>query len=385
MADNIEVVNEQPQAQAASTTTIPQEVHEQMRAALGMEQPAATTATTQESVVETKEPPVFNFDTLKEKFGYTSPEDLEKEVTELRAFKATPPKAEPIKFENEHSERVFRAIQAGKTKEVYETLAQQERLDSLTALEINKSNADEVIKMGMGLKYKDLSPQEIEYKFNKQFAVPKKPVQDVVNESDEDYAVKVSGWEEQVRDAEMNKIIEAKLMKPELEAAKAKLVLPEIKNEVDEDYVQYKKSLDDQSKVNEQIAAAYKAFTPKTIETKVGFKDESNKIDFEFQFEPDSESFAKTVDMATNINKFFDFFIKPDGTPDREGFLGALHFALNKEKYLMEAMRQSKNATIKAKLPDNTQGGLVRHMPTGEGEETELQKGMRLALAGHMR
>lgn len=320
-----------------------------------------------------------SFDVIKEKFNYQNVEDAIKEIEELRGFKANP--SIDLQFENEFSEKLFKAIKGGKIKEVNSLLSEQERIESLTGLEVSKDTAADIIKLGMQLEYKDLTKTEIDYRFNKQFGIPKEPVQ-LISEEDDDFALRHSAWKEQVADIEMNRIIEAKLTKPKLESAKSKIVLPEVDAPVDEGYIQYKKMLEDQPKIDAEIVQAYKAFTPKAIETKMNFNDEANKVSFEFQYEPDAESFNRTLDMVSDINKFFDQFKNQDGTPDRKRFLSALDFALNKDKYLMEAMKQSKNATLKSRLPDNSQGGMKAQIPQGQQELSEVDKQMRASLAG---
>src|ERR1700733_9891213 len=53
------------------------------------------------------------FGLFKEKFGYDTPETAIREIEELRAYKATPIIPE-LSFENADSEKVLRALQAGK-------------------------------------------------------------------------------------------------------------------------------------------------------------------------------------------------------------------------------------------------------------------------------
>lgn len=316
------------------------------------------------------------FAPIKDKFGYNSPEDVIREVEELRAFKANPVKEE-IKFENETSEKLFKALKQGKESEIYEYLEKKSKLDRYTSAEIDERTAEDVIKLGMKIKYNDLSDTEIDYRFKKQFPSPKEPVQGI-DEDVEDFDKRKQEWLSTIDDIKMNKIIEAKLMRPELENAKTKLVLPDIESS-DQDYLNYKKMVEQSKKEEQEIQKAYNSFTPEQFETKVNFTDDANKISFDFEFKPDSESFKKSVEFASDINKFFEQFTNQDGTPDRKKFLDAIYFAMNKEKILMEAMKQTKNATIKANLPDNSGGGLNRHNPSFQ-EPSELAKQMEVAL-----
>lgn len=317
------------------------------------------------------------FAPFKEKFGYQSVEDALKEIEELRGLREKPPVVD-VEFENEQSEKLFKALREGKMNEVYQVLEQQQKLERLTTSEVNKDNADEIIKLGMQIKYKDLTPQEIDYKFRKQYAIPKEPIRDESLETEEDFAQRKAEWAEKVADIEMSKIIDAKLSKPDLESAKSKITLPEIEDQVDEGYLQYLKQLEDAPKIQEEVSAAYNALTPKNIETKLKFVDEPNNIDFEFQYQPDEESFSTARQMVLDISQFFESFKNSDGTPNREKFLDSIYFALNKEKVLLEAIKQAKNATIKSFLPDNSTPG-NRQFPQTQ-ELSELDKFMKMSL-----
>lgn len=383
MADNIieqPIVQENVQPQSSVSPEIAEMMAISLNGGIVPEKQDEITSVETNKDQENKNEINTSFDLIKEKFNYLTVDDAIKEIEELRGLKASP--SIDVQFENEFSEKLFKAIKGGKIKEVNSLLAQQERLESLTEIEINKDSAADIIKLGMQLKYKDLTASEIDYKFNKQFGIPKEPVQ-LINEEDEDFSIRHAAWKEQKTDVEMSRIIEAKLAKPELEIAKSKIVLPDIDTPIDERYIQYQKMLEEQPKIDAEIIQAYKAFTPKSIETKLNFNDETNKVAFEFQYEPDPESFNKTINMMGDINKFFDKFKNQDGTPDRKGFLSAIDFALNKDKYLMEAIKQSKNATLKSRLPDNNQGGLHMQPTQVQNEPSELHKQMRMSLAGY--
>ena len=389
MADNVVETQEQisPDVQQMMEISLKGFVPQQQTAQASQELPMAVEPTAQvqqvvEAKVETVVEPTFTFDILKDKFGYEKPDDVISEIEQLRSLKNNPAKPE-IKFENELSEKLFKAIQSGKEDEVYKYLSEKNRLELLTSQEVNKDSAADIIKLGMQLKYKDLTPQEIDYKFNKEFALPKQPIQ-TIEESDEEFAEKLSEWKERVADIEMNKIIEAKLIKPELDGAKSKLVLPTLEEATDEGYAQYLKMLEDIPKLDAEVKEAYKSFVPKQIETKLKFTDEASKIDFEFQYEPDNESFKKAVELASDQDLFFNSFINSDGTPNRKGFLEFIYKGLNAERMVTEAIKQGSNARMKALLPDNSSGGLNRQSPSII-EQSELDKQMQASLLGFQR
>lgn len=320
------------------------------------------------------------FGLFKEKFGYETPEAAIQDIERLRAFEAQPRTPE-FTVPDDDSASILRALAAGKKEDVWKALDHEMRIDRLLSTEVNKDSAADIVKMGMALKYKDLTPDEINYKFNKQFSLPPKPVQ-TLEEDNTDFQERLSVWQDQANDKQMELMIEAKLAKPELQNAKGKLEFPQIETPADEGYIQYKKMLEENARQDAETKEAYKALTPKAIETKINFKDEANKIAFEFQFEPDGEKFKKAVEIATNADLFWKTFMNSDGTPNRTLFLESIMYALDKNSILMAAMNQSKNATIKAQLPDNSQGGLVRQAPQTQ-EPSDLDKMMRASLAGY--
>lgn len=393
MADN---VNDQGTTQTAAATETAQvaqpdykaELAQQMAISLnGGVAPTETDKTTVPqgtdtlAVSETQTVVSNPFDLFKEKFGYDTPEAAIKDIEDLRAFKAAP-RLQEFQVPDEESAAILRAIAKGDRKEIYQHLDREMKLENLISGEVTKDTAESIVKMGMQLKYKDLTPEEINYRFRKQFAIPPQPERNI-EEEDADYQHRLSVWKDQVSDAQMGLMIEAKLTKPELEKARTKFVLPDIETPIsDEGYIQYQKMLEEKAKSDVETKEAYKALTTKAIETKINFNDEANKIAFEFQFEPDAEGFAKAVETACDADRFWQTFTNSDGSPNRQLFLDAIYYANNKNKIILEAINQGKNAAIKASLPDNSQGGLVRQIAQSQ-EPNELDAQMRASLKGY--
>jgi len=153
---------------------------------------------------------------------------LKAEREEYKALKSKT--QDELKFEDEQSKQIHELLRTGKKKEVLEFLATQEKLEALVSAEVNEDTAGEIIKLGLKLKHKDLTDKEIEYKYNKQYSLPKEPVKGELDDDDE-FAEKHAEWKERVDAIKMDKIIEAKTMKPELQKANTELVLPEIQKE----------------------------------------------------------------------------------------------------------------------------------------------------------
>lgn len=352
-------------------------------------QEAAATETQTADSATTTEVNADPFAIFKDKFGYQTHEDAIKEIEELRALKDKP---QEFQLENEESKKLLAAVAKGDRKSVLNILAKQDRLDELTAVEVTKDNAPAIIKMAMQVENSDLTQAEIDFQYEEQYTPPKEPKEPVQRGSEtddeflerkEDWQERHDEWKKRVASIETKISIAAKMAKPKLEAAKSTIVFPDIETETDEDYNQYLKMLEEKPRLNAEIAAAYKALAPQSIETKVKFTDEANKIDFEFQYVPDAESFNRIVEMVSDMDKLYSQFKNQDGTPDRKRFLETIYFGLNKDKIILEAIKQSKNATIKASLPDNS-GGSQRQFPQSQ-ELSEVDKLMRASLNGHLK
>ncbi len=188
-------------------------------------EPAAATSfpDTEEEIVDADE-------WLKTQFGWDNADSAKAEIEELRKLRETASSPADIEFANEQSAKFFKLLQEGKEDDLYSFLESKKKIDRLAAADLNSSTAAEIIKLNMAQKYKDLTPSEIEYKFNKDFGIPSRPVQKDI-ETDEEYQERVSAWDSKVKDIETEMLIEAKLAKPELEKYKSELVLPEIQFE----------------------------------------------------------------------------------------------------------------------------------------------------------
>jgi len=165
---------------------------------------------------------------LKREFSWESTEQAKAELEELRSFRERQEEQE-IEFENEESLNLFRLFKEGKQDDVYSYLENRRKLDKLLTSEVNKETAADIIKLSLQNTYKDLTPEEIEYRFKREFGVPEKPVQRDI-ETDEEYAERLSSWESKVKDVETDLLIEAKLARPELEKMKSELVFPDIED-----------------------------------------------------------------------------------------------------------------------------------------------------------
>lgn len=199
---------------------------------LQQQNPAAVEPTTTSSpdTQEDEEEIVDADEWLKGQFGWDNADAAKAEIEELRKLRENANTQAEIEFANEQSAKFFKLLQDGKEDDLYSFLEQKKKIDRLSSADLNQSTAAEIIKLNMQQKYKDLTPTEIEYKFNKQFGVPDRPSQKDI-ESDEEYQERLQSWESKVKDIETEMFIEAKLARPELEKYKSELILPDIQFE----------------------------------------------------------------------------------------------------------------------------------------------------------
>ena len=304
--------------------------------------PITDTPPVTDKIVDTP-PPVDNppvvTNELKEKLGFEDWDAAQAAIADLKQKAETPAEKE---FANEQSKLAYSYLKEGKTKELKQFLETQEKLESFTSAEVTEDTAPDIIKLGMQLKHKDLSPKEIDYKFNKEFGIPKEPVQKN-DELDEEFEARKEEWQEKVNDIKMNLMIEAKLAKPELVKTKAELVLPDI-SKPDADYEQYKASRADQPQRDAETKEAYSKISTKDVAMVFKFNDEALKLAFDVTYEPDKESFDKSVSLASDLNSFLSNYYGKDGSPDRTRFLKDLYAGQNIQKIVTEAMVEAVNA-----------------------------------------
>jgi hypothetical protein len=205
---------------------------------------------------------------VKDKWGYEDPELVKADLEELKVLREKVKTPEPIKYANEVSEQLHKAIEAGKIEDVHSILDKQIRISKLTTGEINKNVAGEIVKMNMQARYPTLTPVEIDYKFSKQFSVPVEPVYDEAKETEAEFTARHEQWEKTVKEVEMDLLIEAKTSLPELEKLKTELKLPQIQ----------KPEAEVKQPTQEELDAAKKAadaFILNAESTLIGIKDTS--------------------------------------------------------------------------------------------------------------
>lgn len=320
--------------------------------------------TASSTVVETTEkkddkvitPEVKNEDELKkswhENYGWQTEEDAKTEIESLRKLKEAPPEAIEYKFENDESKKLAEAISKGDRKTVLSILETQEKIEALSASDINDNSAEEILKLSMQLKSKnngiELSKEEINYKYNKEFGIPKEPVRRD-DELDSEFEERQSEWKEKVADIKMNRNIEAKLAKPELENLKTKLVLPEANKPTAQANEPTQEQLDAIDKARKNFLSSLESNFSKADGFNTKVKDESVEIPISFKI-PDEEKVAikGRLQEGLDINSYMDKrWFDESGNAKIEQIVTDLYQLENLDKIISGIANNSANERIK--------------------------------------
>lgn len=156
-------------------------------------------------------------------FEFDSEETAKSEIARLKQVKPQ----EEILFANDESKKFFEYIKEGKTDDVYSYLQTQKTLNKLLDGDIDESKAADIIKYNLASKYKEFSQADVERKFNKQYGIPKEPIQ-TVDELDDEFKARYDEWKEKVSEIKADMILDAKVVRPEIAKFKSELVLPDI-------------------------------------------------------------------------------------------------------------------------------------------------------------
>lgn len=240
---------------------------------------------------------------FQREFGM-APTDFKSKWEELNKPKEAATSQE-IQWANDESKRLFDAIREGKEDEVYKYLNQKQQLSKLENYDISDANqAAEIIRANLQFKYKDLSTQEIDRLFSRQYSMPAQPQQTDL-QTDEEFAAVMDQWKQQVQEKQQDMIIDAKLAKPELSQFKSQIVLPEIQ----------KPQVQQAGPTPEELAAmeagrkAYLGAVEAGYQNFKGFtvtaKDGDVQLPISYGINPEELNASKQTIEDFNVNDFF--------------------------------------------------------------------------------
>ena len=161
-------------------------------------------------------------DYIKQRLGFSSVDEAVQEIEKLKN------KSGDINFENETSRRFYEYAKEQKEDDLINFLQEKKKVERLASAEIkDEKTAEEIVKLSMYQKNKDLDKEEIDFLFNEKFTKPAKPEQRF-DELESEYEERVAEWERRVNEVNKRLVIEAKLARPDIEKIKESLILPDI-------------------------------------------------------------------------------------------------------------------------------------------------------------
>ena len=320
----------------------------------------------EETKVEEQVASTQSFDSnqfIKERFGYDSVEEAEQEFKKLKEQPS-------FEFKDDVSKSLFDAIKEGKADDVYEILNQQKRLEKLTSSELTPDLAAEIVKTNIKNKYKDLSADDVELLFYDQHFVPLKPEQGY-DESDEDYAGKVKTWQSQADYAERRLMIEAKVIRPELEKLKSEIKLPDIYNEAGREA-----ESQEEFEIMQQARSIYEKTLDSDFQSFNGFnvsvKDEDVEIPISFNVAEDERLAMKNDLTDFDSDSYFENrWFSEDGKPKVQQIMADKYLLENREKIFSKIANEAASQRLLAHLKKN--GNInINQSPTPQGAKPDL-------------
>ncbi len=310
-------------------------------------------------------------DFIRERFGFESVEEAEQE---FRKLKEKP----EFDFENETSRNLFAAIKEGKTDEIFDILNQQKKLEQLTSSEINSDVAAEIIRTNIQNKYKDLTSDEVDLLFYQNFGVPSKPEQGY-DETDEDYSLKLKAWQNEVDYVEKRMIIEAKVLRPELEKLKSEIKLPDVYG-----FDQLQAESQEEFESMQQARQIYEQTLNSEFNNFNGFnvsvKDEDVEIPIAFNVGEDERVRMKeTLSDFDSDNYFSERWFNEDGKPKVQQVMSDIYILENFNKIMQKVANEAASQRLVAHIKKS--GNITINNPTPQGQPQQNPNALMDSLA----
>lgn len=304
---------------------------------------------------------------IKERFGFDTVDEAEEAFSRLIEENE---RNTQFQFKDDVSKTLFDAIKEGKADDVYEVLNQQKKLEKLINSELNYEIAAEIVKTNIKNKHSSLSNEDVDLLFYDQFFVPLKPEQGY-DESDDDYAAKVSQWQSQVDYTERRLMIEAKVLKPEIEKLRSELTLPDIYNE---------SGREAESQAEFEIMQEARSIYEKTLDSdfqsfngfNVSVKDEDVEIPISFNVAEEERLAMKNdlEDFDTDLY-FENRWFNKEGKPNVQQIMADKYLLENREKIFSKIANEAASQRLLAHLKKN--GNInINQTPTPQGAKPDL-------------
>ena len=159
------------------------------------------------------------------------------------------------------------AIVAGKTDEVFEILNTQKQLAAVDTMK-----PAEAIKLHISQTNKHFKAIDVQDVFEEKYSYPEQPVQDMINESDDDFVSRETKWKEAKDKIDRRIERDAATAKTELSKLAAELKLPEIQKPASTEAPIDEAAVAEMVKLDQQ---EYSKLSPKDISMVFKFSDEA--------------------------------------------------------------------------------------------------------------
>ena len=319
------------------------QVQEQQQETQGQQQ----TTTTQETATQEQPAQTEQFDYNKwvnETFGFENVDVAKSEIENLKKLKAEPPKFEP-QFANENSKTIYEYLVEGKEDDVAEVLLNKRQIDKLLKSDLNDADAaEQMVKLSLKQKNKELTDSEVEFMFNQQYSAPEKPIKGYL-ETDEEYEQELSQWQKQVDNRKMQLSIAAKMAKPEIEKVKQELVLPKLNaSNISTEELEKQKVLQDQD-IQKKIEAYNKSLEEEFNVFngfEVKYKDEDVEVPIAFTLSDTDKASLKQDLASIDLDKFIlNRWFNEDGTPKTRSLMEDMALLKNKDAVLNKMVNET--------------------------------------------
>lgn len=320
----------------------PAQSQEQQTAAEDTTQQQAQTAaaTTQEQSTQPTAPD-YNL-WVKENFGVDTVEAAKQKWDEVKNFKPEEPKYKTVE-----------ELLGDKEEEISKYLSNKQRLTRLSSAQLDNDTvtASEIIKLSMQQKNPELTSDDADFMFNEKFPVSAKPVQDLVNESDEEYSVRVSQWQEQSNRVQRQMIIEAKMAKPELEKLKTELKYPEIHTPIQTTNEPTPEELATLQSIRDGYVATLNQDYKKFEGFNAQYKDEEVEYAVPYTVSDEEKEVLKSELENFDMNAFFDerWFTK-EGKPNINQMQSDLYLLKNRDKVFQKIANEAGSQRLLQKI-----------------------------------
>jgi hypothetical protein len=312
---------------------------------------------------------------IKERFGFDTVDEAEQEFIRLIEEREQQPQFD---FSDDISRTLFDAIREGKTDDVYNILNEQKRLEKLTTAEVTPDLAYDIIKTNIQNKYQDLTAEEVDLLFYESYNFPPKPEQGY-EETDEDYKEKIQNWESQVNFIEKRMIIDAKVIRPELNKLKSDLQLPDIYGLKD-----YESAIQYENEVLEYARSNYERALDSQFNSFGGFnvsvKDEEVEIPISFNV-ADEERLALKQELSDFDGEAYleNRWFNEEGEPNVKQIMADKYVLENLPRILQKVANEAASQRLLAHLKKTGNITLNQQSPQGAVQQTPNADMDRLA------